>query len=186
MLIKSDIIENMTTELNKSNNPKLTEESAAKSTKRRFLLLSVTLIFLGIVAGLIYLVNLPKNNFPFNENIQDKVSFRIVYPSSLPSGFTLGKESGTVSKGILSYTINTPSGDLGVIQQEKPNRDLPIEFPKTKEVSTDVGAVVISRFEKDEQVIINLTTDDSLLFINTTQGLTDQQIETLMYGMKQN
>lgn len=167
-------------------------EAQPKETGRRRLS-SRYLVYPGVILAVVMLIgafvyrqaSIRPYQYPFSNDVQKQLDFRVIYPTRLPKGYILDKKSVTVSDDTLLYSIKTPTGEITVTQQAKPKNEIGVEFPQTKRLDVAVGKAIISRF-KDSQTIISVTTTDSLVFFSTRADLPDDQAEDLVKNLRRN
>jgi hypothetical protein len=154
--------------------------------KRKTLIVGLMVTISIACAGSAYYVLDKKTASVFNEEFQNRSSFKIVQPTNLPDGFSVDKSSAISTRDMLSYKIKTPRGEIAAVQQPKPRQEVTTQLPITSQLQVKAGKVVVSRFANISQTVVSLTTDDSLLFLNTQVALTDDEISTLVNGLEIN
>ncbi len=143
---------------------------------------------LSVAVGIIFL---NRDNGPFPPSITKKVEFQLYYPSRLPTGFSVDKESFSFKDGVAIFTIRTPyNRSVSVSQQAAPadapvQQSLapgaPVQIPGERSFPTNIGQGHIGLW--GENYVADITTEETWIIINVT-GLTADQAMPLAQSFR--
>jgi hypothetical protein len=99
------------------------DEPKARKTNKR-LLFAVTIIVVFLVAFGLIINRMRKPVTPLPSQVTASVNFPIFFPSSLPAGYTLDKNSASVQKQIVFFSVSNHERKVSISEQAVP-KNLP-------------------------------------------------------------
>ncbi len=151
----------------------------------------VTLVALILAAGLAYWLVRGRQQSPVPSSVSQAVSFKIIYPTRLPQGFTLDKASFQVSNGpVVTYNAtNKKNGHIIFSVQPRP---MTFDFSSfyaqglagTLKFNTDSGEGAVGN--NGLKVVGSLVTDTSWALVTAdNSSVTTGDIQTTIKNMRQ-
>lgn len=156
------------------------------STKKRFIM-PISLIGI-IVIGIGIWLNEQQDLIPLPTEIVEAATSTIYLPSPLPNGYFLDKTSPRVDQGTVFYTLRNNSANQAVtisIQSKPAGFDAkPLVAQRVAtEVASPLGAAYNASTE-DKSTYILVTTDKTLIFMNSESKIDDATMTTLLASLK--
>lgn len=149
----------------------LVDSPAPTKPKRKKLYIALVLVFIvAVSAGVYYYLTRIQNN-PIPASVQSAVSLPLYYPEKLPEGFSLDRNSYSVSGGIVSFhAVNQQNQKLiFTIQPRPPTFDFSTFYQKglsgTEQFTTPVGQAAIGKAQT--KLIGNLVTETSWIIVSS-------------------
>jgi hypothetical protein len=101
-----------------------------KSKKTGFLFV----VFAAVIAVFLVLLLFKKQDSPIPKNIEKSVNFALYYPSNLPNGYSLDKNSVKSENQIVFYSLSSGDKKISISEQAAPSN--PPDFEKIQKGNT--------------------------------------------------
>lgn len=136
-------------------------------------------VFTFSVVGLLLTFWYIQNSDDFDRLRKLKTSYTIYAPVNLDKPLVFSPTSVLYSQGVLFYDVTSEGKSISVSQQAAPNKKIPMELPKTKELQVDAGRTIISRFNND-RVVVSITNQQSIITLNIPFQISDAMLVSLL------
>lgn len=159
------------------------EGAGERSRSRRNIspvVIGMVLVVLASAVGGFAMWKAGRSN-PIPDSIGKQVDFTIYYPSRMPKGYSLQKDSVRLADGILFYVLgnNNPSKSITVSSQKHPSNFDEKNLSLAKPFTTSVGTAYDMSTDQKNVYLIS-THDEVLMFINTDSKLPGDVIPGLI------
>lgn len=164
------------------------EVKIKRSKKTIFLLFLGLVIFAGL-AGSAYWYWANKLAIPVPSSVRAAVDFPLLYPTELPTGFSLKKNSFSVSKDVVVFeAVNTSSVSIAFSDQKKPiGFDFATFYKQgltsSTTFNTNIGEAAIGN--ANGRLLGSVTTDQSWLLVTSDSSkVTSANIRLILQNLK--
>lgn len=145
-----------------------------RHTKRTPLLVLLALLAIAAGGSYWYFVHNTAAAAPIPASIRSEVNFPLMYPSKLPNGFSIDKNSFSVKSGVVLFSANDANGTkIAFTVQPRPSTFAFDTFYKqglsgTTTFDTPVGQAAIG--QANGHPLGSLTTDQSWLLVSSASN----------------
>ena len=140
-------------------------------------------IAISILAVGIFLHN--RENGPIPRVILSQVNFPLYYPTELPAGFSLDKNSFSETSGVVTYVINYDNGKKLIFNTQALPKDFDFDSfqGNGKKIGSSLGDAYVGSLGNN--TVVSVATDKSWLFIGVPSPINTPAMEVILQHLKQ-
>jgi hypothetical protein len=159
-----------------------------KTNKVKILILLLVFIPLGIITSFIFFGQVSKSSNPIPKNIQQSAAFNLYYPSKLPGGYSINKNSFSQTGSVVAYYAdNKHGGRIFFSIQPLPDAIAIDDFnnrvlQNKVDVISNIGKATVGTF--NEKVTGSVTTTESWILVSTNDDALKTAIADILSSLK--